>query len=316
MSVPLTICYSDDMELRIGIKTTPMHVTYEEVSRVWQHADEIPEIADAWLWDHMLPLAGNRGGPVLEGWTTLAALASRTFRLRMGLLVTSNRFRAPAVLGKMATTVDVISGGRLIMGLGVGGTVQPADTGGIPGENPGVMEHAAYGIPLISPREGIARLVETVTILRKMWTEDTFDFAGPFTTLTGNRNSPKPAQIGGPPLLIGAWGDRMLRVVADHADIWNIPGPPHNSVEAVAERSRALDRECAAAGRDPSEVERSVQLIVAEDGAAEARKTIAALAAAGFRHVVVGSRRMYQEDGMKWLVEEVIRPGREVEVCA
>ena len=302
------------MELKIGIKTTPMHVTYEEIRRVWRHADEIPEIADAWLWDHMMPLSGDRGGPALEGWTLLAALAAQTSRLRMGLLVTSNRFRPPAVLGKMATTVDVVSGGRLIMGLGVGGTVQPADTGGIPGENPGVMEYAAYGIPLISPREGIARLVETVTILRKMWTEDVFDFGGPFTTLMGNRNAPKPVQAGGPPLLIGAWGDRMLRVVAEHADIWNIPGPPHNSVEALAARSRVLDRECAAVGRDPGEVERSVQLIVPEDGAAEARKTIAELAAVGFRHVVVGSRQMYQEAGMKWLVEEVIRPGYEVGV--
>ena len=300
------------MELKIGIKTTPMHVSYDDIQRVWQQADEMEEIADAWLWDHMMPLAGDRGGPVLEGWTTLAALAARTTRLGLGLLVTSNRFRSPAVLGKMATTVDVISGGRLIMGLGVGGTVQPAGAGGVPGENPGLMEYAAYGIPLISPREGIARLVETVTILRKMWTEDVFDYEGPFTTLVGNRNSPKPVRAAGPPLLIGAWGDRALRVVAEHADIWNIPGPPHNSVESLAERSRVLDRHCAAAGRDPAEVERSVQLIVAEDGAAEARETIAALAAVGFRHVVVGSWRMYQADGMKWLVEEVIRPGYEV----
>ncbi|WP_041541530.1 LLM class flavin-dependent oxidoreductase [Catenulispora acidiphila] len=300
------------MELKIGIKTTPMHVSYEDIRRVWQEADEMPEIADAWLWDHMMPLAGDRGGDLLEGWTTLAALAAQTSRLRMGLLVTSNRFRAPAVLGKMATTVDVISGGRLIMGLGVGGTVQPPGAGGIPGENPGVMEYTAYGIPLISPREGIARLVETVTILRRMWAEESFDFEGPFTTLVGNRNSPKPVQAAGPPLLIGAWGDRMLRVVAEHADIWNIPGPPHNSVESLAERSRVLDAQCAAVGRDPGEVVRSVQLIVADDGADEARETIAELVGVGFRHVVVGSRRMYQEDGMKWLLEEVVRPGYEV----
>ena len=156
--------------------------------------------------------------------------------------------------------------------------------------------------------------METVTILRRMWTEDVFDFAGPFTTLIGTRNAPKPMQPAGPPLLIGAWGDRMLRVVAEHADIWNIPGPPHNSVESLAERSRMLDRACEAIGRDPAEVERSVQLIVAEDGAAQARETIAALAAVGFGHVVVGSRRVYQEGGMEWLVGEVIRPGCEVGV--
>lgn len=300
------------MELKIGLKTSLMHVSYDDVRRVWQQADEMMEITDAWLWDHMMPLAGDRGGLALEGWTTLAALAAQTSRLRMGLLVTSNRFRRPALLGKMASTVDVISGGRLIMGLGVGGTVQPPGAGGVPGENPGIVEYAAYGIPLISPREGIARLVETVTILRKMWTEDVFDYEGPFTTLIGNRNNPKPVQRAGPPLLIGAWGDRALRVVAEHADIWNIPGPPHNSVGALIERSRVLDAHCEALGRDPAEVERSVQLVVADDGAAETRATIGALAAAGFRHVVVGARRQYQPDGMKWMVEEVVRPGYEV----
>lgn len=302
------------MEFKIGLKTTPMHVSYDDLLRVWQQADEMTEITDAWLWDHMLPMAGDRGGPVLEGWTTLAALAAQTSRLRLGLLVTSNRLRPPALLGKMATTVDAISNGRLIMGLGVGGTVQAPDAGGVAGENPALMEYAAYGIPLISPREGLARLVETVTILRKMWTEDVFDYEGPFTTLIGNRNSPKPIQPAGPPLLIGAWGDRALRVVAEHADIWNIPGPPHNSVEALIERSHILDRHCEAIGRDPAQVERSVQIIVADDGAAEARETIAALAAAGFQHVVVGSRRQYRADGMKWMLEEVIRPGYEVGV--
>jgi alkanesulfonate monooxygenase SsuD/methylene tetrahydromethanopterin reductase-like flavin-dependent oxidoreductase (luciferase family) len=257
-------------------------------------------------------LAGPKDGSLFEGWTLLSALAAQTSRLRLGLLVTSNRFRPPAVLGKMATTVDVISGGRLTMGLGVGGTVQPPGAGGIPGENPAEMEYAAYGIPLISPREGIARLAETVTILRKMWTEDVFDYEGPFTTLIGNRNSPKPIQPAGPPILIGAWGERALRVVAEHADIWNIPGPPHNSVGSLIERSRILDRHCETIGRDPAEVERSAQIIVADDGAAEARETIAALAAAGFGHVVVGSRRQYRADGMKWMLEEVIRPGCEM----
>jgi alkanesulfonate monooxygenase SsuD/methylene tetrahydromethanopterin reductase-like flavin-dependent oxidoreductase (luciferase family) len=302
------------MELKIGLKTTPMHVSYDDLYRVWQQADEMTEIADAWLWDHMLPLAGDRGGPVLEGWTTLAALAAQTSRLRLGLLVTSNRFRPPALLGKMATTVDVISGGRLIMGLGVGGTVQPPGAGGVPGENPAAMEYAAYGIPLISPREGLARLVETATILRKMWTEEVFDYEGPFTHLIGNRNSPKPVQPTGPPLLIGAWGERALRVVAEHADIWNIPGPPHNSVGSLIERSRVLDRQCEAVGRDPAEVERSAQIIVADDGAAQARATIAELVAAGFGHVVVGSRRQYRGGGMTWMLEEVIRPACEVGV--
>jgi alkanesulfonate monooxygenase SsuD/methylene tetrahydromethanopterin reductase-like flavin-dependent oxidoreductase (luciferase family) len=306
------IWYGDDMELKIGLKTSLMHVSYEDVRRVWQQADEMTEITDAWLWDHLLPLAGDSGGEVLEGWTTLSALAAQTSRLRLGLLVTSNRLRPPALLGKMASTVDVISGGRLVMGIGVGGTVQPPDAGGVPGRNPAVTEFAAYGIPLIRPSEGIARLEETVQILRKMWREEEFDYQGPFTTLVGTRNAPKPVQAAGPPLLIGAWGERALRVVAEHADVWNIPGPPHNSVEDVAERSRILDRLCRAAGRDPADVERSVQIIVADDGAAQAREAIAGLTGVGVRHVVVGSRRQYRPGGMTWLLEEVVRPAYEI----
>ncbi|MEV5144748.1 LLM class flavin-dependent oxidoreductase [Streptomyces sp. NPDC052727] len=100
----------------------------------------------------------------------------------MGLLVTSNRIRPPAVLGKIATTIDAISWGRLIMGLGVGGTVQPPDAGGVTGENPAAAEYAAYGLTLVPPGEGIARMEETIAILRGMWTRDVFDFQGRYYT--------------------------------------------------------------------------------------------------------------------------------------
>jgi alkanesulfonate monooxygenase SsuD/methylene tetrahydromethanopterin reductase-like flavin-dependent oxidoreductase (luciferase family) len=300
------------MELTFGIKTTPMHVSYEDIRRVWLEADEIPDVADAWLWDHMLPLAGPKDGPLFEGWTLLSALAAQTSRVRLGLLVTSNRFRPPAVLGKMATTVDVVSGGRLVMGLGVGGTVQPPGAGGLAGENPAIAEYEAYGIPLIPAAEGIARLAETITILKRMWSEDVFDFDGPFTVLRGNRNEPKPVQKGGPPLLVGAWGDRTLRLAARWADVWNIPGPPHNSVERVADRVAALDRQCAEIGRDPATLRRSVQLIFAEDKVAEAREQIVALAGLGVSHFVLGSWRVYRPGGVRWLVEEVVRPAREM----
>ncbi|WP_220659685.1 LLM class flavin-dependent oxidoreductase [Streptomyces sp. TLI_171] len=297
-------------DVRFGLKTTPMRVPYQEILRVWEEADELPEIADAWLWDHLMPIVGPKDGEVLEGWTLLAALAARTRRLRLGLLVTSNRLRHPALLGKMATTVDVVSGGRLIMGLGVGGTHQPAGAGGIAGENPAAAEYAGYGLSLVPPAEGLARLKETVEVLRGMWTGEAFDYAGRYVTLTGNHNRPAPVQQGGPPLLIGGWGDRLLRLAAEHADIWNIPGPPHHPVAHLVERARVLDAHCAAIGRDPRAVTRSVQYIVSYDDPAADRAILTELVAAGFTHLVLSLRAPYPPGAARRLVEQIVRPLR------
>ncbi|TQF01690.1 LLM class flavin-dependent oxidoreductase [Kitasatospora acidiphila] len=285
-----------------------MRVPYQEILRVWQEADELPEIADAWLWDHLMPIVGPKDGDILEGWTLLSALAARTDRLRLGHLVTSNRLRHPALLGKMATTLDVISGGRLVMGLGVGGTQQPPGAGGIAGENPAAAEYAGYGLSLVPPGEGIARLAETLAILRGMWSQDVFDFDGRYNSLSGNRNQPKPVQHPGPPVLIGGWGTRLLRLVAEHADIWNIPGPPHNSVEHLRERSRVLDAHCAAIGRDPGTITRSVQYIVSYDDPAGDRAVLAQLIAAGFTHLVLSLRSPYPPGIARRLVDELITP--------
>jgi len=95
-----------------GIKTAPMHVSYDDILRVWREADSLPVIEHAWLWDHLLPLAGPADGLAFEGWTLLAALAARTERLELGLMVTSNRIRPPAVLAKIAATVDTVAAGR------------------------------------------------------------------------------------------------------------------------------------------------------------------------------------------------------------
>ncbi len=292
--------------LTFGLKTTPMRVPYADILRVWREADEVPHFRDAWLWDHFLPLVGPKDGEVLEGWTLLSALAAQTSRLRLGLLVTSNRVRPPAVLGKIATTVDVISGGRLVMGLGAGGTHQPPSVGGIAGENPALAEYAAYGLTLVPPAEGLGRLRETIAILRGMWTEDVFDFDGRYYTLTQNRNEPKPIQRPGPPLLIGGWGDRMLRLVAEQADIWNIPGPPHNDWDFLAGRLRQLDESCAAIGRDPSTLSRSVQLIVRYDDPASTRDAVLRLAELGFDHVVLGLPSPYPDQVAHRLADEVV----------
>ncbi|TDE02596.1 LLM class flavin-dependent oxidoreductase [Jiangella asiatica] len=286
-----------------GIKTTPVGVTYDDVLRVWQEADAIPAITDAWLWDHLVPIFGPASAPVLEGWTLLTALAARTERLRMGLLVTNNRTRSPSVLAKIAATVDVISGGRLVVGLGVGAT-----DAHVPGQEFAVREFQAYGLPLVPPAEGREALAEACTILRRMWSEEVFDFHGRHYTLTGAVCEPKPIQQPGPPLLLGAWGDRTLRVVAEHADIWNVPGPPHYSIDFMRERSAVLDRRCADIGRDPAEIVRSTQLFVSYDDPASTRETVERLIGAGFAHLVLSILPPYPDSVAAWVADEIIRP--------
>jgi alkanesulfonate monooxygenase SsuD/methylene tetrahydromethanopterin reductase-like flavin-dependent oxidoreductase (luciferase family) len=303
---------TESRPVTFGIKTTPMHTTYELIRRTWLQADEVPELEHAWLWDHMLPLAGPRNGNLFEGWTLLAALAPQTSRLRLGLLVTNNLIRQPAVLGKMATTVDVISGGRLVLGIGVGGTVRsasPHQSGQAesPGGN-GPAEYAAYGLTAVRPGEGIGRLSETITIIRRMFTEDVFDFDGRYYTLTGTINEPKPVQRPGPPVLVGGSGTRLLRLAAEQADIWNVPGPPHASMEFLVERSQVLDQHCADIGRDPASITRSVQIVTGTDDPAAVRATVSGLLDAGFRHIVFGVRPPAPDNVPRWLADEIINP--------
>lgn len=106
-------------KVSFGIMTAPSQVDYHDVLRVWQQADAIEQIEHAWLFDHLMPIFGDPNGPTFEGWSLLSALAAQTERLRLGLLVTSNRFRPPAMLARIAATVDIVSGGRLDFGIGL-----------------------------------------------------------------------------------------------------------------------------------------------------------------------------------------------------
>ena len=114
----------------------------------------------------------------------------------------------------------------------------------------------------------------------------------------------------GPPILVGGSGTRLLRVAAEHADIWNVPGPPHGSLEFVTERSRVLDQHCAAIGRDPASLTRSVQLLFPVTDAAAVRAMIGALVAAGFRHIVLAVRPPWPDNVARWLADEIINPVR------
>jgi alkanesulfonate monooxygenase SsuD/methylene tetrahydromethanopterin reductase-like flavin-dependent oxidoreductase (luciferase family) len=142
-----------------GIATAPMQVSYDDILRVWREADAVPQIEHAWLFDHLLPIGGDPNGPIFEGWTLLSALAAQTERLRLGLLVTSNRFRPPAMLAKIATTVDIVSGGRLDFGIGAGSR---------PDYPLARREYEAHGLPYHDFRHSVEDLADACTIIRRL----------------------------------------------------------------------------------------------------------------------------------------------------
>jgi alkanesulfonate monooxygenase SsuD/methylene tetrahydromethanopterin reductase-like flavin-dependent oxidoreductase (luciferase family) len=291
---------TQDRRLSFGIKTSQAGIGYEQILRIWREADQIPVLEHAWLWDHMVPLRGEVTGAALEAWTLLSALAAQTGRLRLGVIVTSNRLRSPTLLAKMAATVDVIAAGRLVFGIGAGGSRVAI-------QNPAVREFEAYGIPLVSPGEAVRDLGQTCEIARRMWTEDKpFDYEGPSIQLKGAVCEPKPVQRPHPPIMIGAAGDRMLRVVAEHADIWNYPGLPSPEFR---ERDQVLRAHCAAIGRDSDEITRSMQTIVrCDDPAAPAatRALLLEMIDAGVTHIVLAA--ILGDRAVRWLADEIIEP--------
>jgi alkanesulfonate monooxygenase SsuD/methylene tetrahydromethanopterin reductase-like flavin-dependent oxidoreductase (luciferase family) len=280
---------------RFGIATAPQQVDYRDVQRVWLEADTIPEIEHAWLFDHLLPIAGDAKGPIYEGWTLLSALAAQTERLRLGLLVTSNRFRPPAMLAKIAATVDVVSGGRLDFGIG---------TGSRPSLPWARREYEANGLAYDDFVHSVESLAEACTVIRRLWTDtEPFDFEGSHVQLSGAFCNPKPVQSPHPPILIGGRSSKVLRVVAENADLWNIPG---GDIDDAVSRSELLDRYCADIGRDPASITRSIYLPVSYDQPSATRDAIAEAIDAGFGHVVLGLRSPYPAKVARWIADELI----------
>ncbi|MDA0160092.1 LLM class flavin-dependent oxidoreductase [Solirubrobacter ginsenosidimutans] len=281
---------------RFGIMTAPMQVDYHDILRVWREADAIAEIEHAWLFDHLMPIGGDPLGPAYEGWTLLSALAAQTQRLRLGLLVTSNRFRPPAHLAKIAATVDVVSGGRLDFGIGAGSR---------PNHPIARREYEAHGLPFHDFAHSVGSLAEACTVIRRLWTEDEpFDFHGTYVDVTGAFGNPKPVQRPYPPIMIGGRSAPVLRVVAEHADIWNIPG---GDIDDVTRRSALLDRYCAEIGRDPATITRSIHLSVSYDRPSATREAIAGATAAGFTHIVLGLPSPYPPNVARWVAEQLLR---------
>jgi len=277
--------------LSFGIKTAPQNTTYEAMLRIWQDADEIPVFEHAWLFDHFMPLGADPTGPCLEGWTLLSAFAALTRRLRVGLMVTGNTYRHPAVLANMGATVDIISQGRLDFGIGAGWNE---------------LEHNSYGIPLYAPGERLRRFGEACEVIRLMWTETAPDFAGKYYQLQGARCEPKPIQKPYPPFVIGGGGEKLtLRIVAQYAAIWNYAG---GTTEDFQHKNAVLDNHCAAIGRDPATIARSVQLVVTPTDMSATRALVQSYIDAGANHLILNIRPPYPEKIAQLLATEVVEP--------
>jgi len=246
-------------------------VDYPVLERFWRAADELGFHSVA-NYDHFYGLIDN-AAPTLEAWTSLAAMAAVVRRARVSCLVSGVTYRNPAVLAKMAVTVDHISGGRLDFGLGAGWHE---------------AEHRGYGIEFPTAGTRVAMLDEALTIIRRLWTEDSVFLDGRFYTVRDALCEPKPVQRPHPPIVIGGEKPKMLRVIARHADEWNVPS--HGDVDEWARVSADLDDACAEIGRDPAEIRRSIQLFVqpAVDGHVDDQLSkLAALQAVGCQHVVL-----------------------------
>lgn len=270
-----------------------------------------------WTWDHLYPIVGSDEGPMFEGYLTLAAWAQATERIRVGLMVGANPFRNPALVAKMATTLDHISGGRAYLGIGSAWFE---------------TEHLAFGLDFgESAGERLRWLAEALPVMRAMLGGEPATAAGKHYRMQSVRNDPPPVQ---PrlPLLVGGGGEKVtLRLVARHADANNVGGGINN----VRRKEEILLRHCAEVGRDPAEIERTAGMgtVVIRDSEGEARGVLRRVLAGnggarawagqpvgtpeqvaehfapflelGYRHLICGLPSPYDEETMTRLVTEV-----------
>ena len=304
---------TEPTELKLGILAWNQYTDWASLERVGRRVDELGDDS-LWTWDHLYPIVGDPNGPIFEGWMTLAAWAEVTERVTLGLMVGANTFRNPALFAKMATTLDHISAGRTILGIG-GAWFR--------------TEHVAYGIDFGSGfGQRLNWLDEAVQIMRGM-VDGTEPSGSKRYTTKGVRNDPPPIQQH-LPILIGGGGERKtLQTTARYADAWNIAG----SVDRVRGKDEVLRRWCAEVGRDESEIERTLgfDLTVLRDDPAEAERvgreigrhqggsggasftgTTEQLAQAlvpyvelGFRHILFDQAAPFDDETLERIVTEV-----------
>jgi F420-dependent oxidoreductase-like protein len=221
--------------LRFGIVTDQI-LPWPTLVERWRYFESLG-FDSVWNSDHFIQSSWSEY-PNLEAWTVLAGLAALTERIRIGVLVSSNTFRHPALLAKQAVTVDHISNGRLELGLGAGWFER---------------EHTMFGIDFPAPAERVGRFREAVAVVDQLLRNDESSYDGRYYQLRQARFRPRPVQQPRPPLVLAGHGPRMLRIAAEYADTWNSFG----TAEEMRERNQLLDEHCAAIGREPGSLRRS-----------------------------------------------------------
>jgi len=302
--------------IRLGALCWNQYTDWPSLLEAGRRADRLG-FDSLWTWDHLYPIVGSSNGPILEGYLVLTGWAMATERVRLGLMVGANPFREPALTTKMATTLDHISGGRAILGIGAAWF----------GE-----EHLAYGIPFGSgPPERLRWLAEALPVMRGMLRGERPSAAGPRYAAREVRNDPPPIQER-LPILVGGGGERVtLKLVARYADANNVGG----SVDNVRRKEAILLEHCETVGRDPAEIERTVGIgaVIIRDSRAEAERVfrsvfdrngradywadqpvgtpediaerILARVELGYRHVIAGFPSPHDEESMTRLATEV-----------
>lgn len=275
---------------RFGI-CTDQNMTWDKNVERWQLFERLG-YESAWVCDHLVQ-PSRPNGPYLEAWSLLAGLAARTEKIRIGVLVTSNTFRFPQVVAKMAVTIDHISNGRLEVGLGAG-WYEP--------------EHTMFGIPFPETKELVGRFREAVQVVDLLTREDTSSFDGEYYQLRNAQSRPGSVQKPRPPLVIGAFGPRMLKIVATYADTWNAFGTPAE----MRERNQMLDDYCRELGRDPDTLDRSLYYWVPKSDAdpwaskQAFEDVINPYIEAGVNQFILDQPRDDQMEMLEWAAAEIL----------
>jgi alkanesulfonate monooxygenase SsuD/methylene tetrahydromethanopterin reductase-like flavin-dependent oxidoreductase (luciferase family) len=273
---------------------------WNRIADTWSLAGELDALSAGWMSDHLSDTSQERNGPALEALTTAAALAGRVPGKWVGVAVFSNTFRHPALLAKGATLLDLITGGRFILGLGAGWHAG---------------EHDAFGIPLPPLRERFDRYESTLRVLEALFSDEARHAPGvtlddPFHPLRNATNEPNPVSPGGPPIWLGGQKTRGIGLAARFASGWPMPGNRPGDVAYFAGRRDAIRAALEAAGRDPDAFSFAAQLSVGTTAGDRARalETSRAFVRAGATHVILGLPATVAPEGLRDLAAEVAEP--------